>query len=179
MVNWLGATWLLQQQPLNLSLGGRLRLYYAELIGPVFHLKRWQIKRWGAWRVVFACLAFKHPKGLSFYHCLFKCIVTQRGHVFFSHYSLWRSLPSREIPLRFDPHNCNHMKIHSHGDTVAVKFLSVWAFFARTEQTKGKCCGKLLQQNLQMIVVVNCSYIIKFSWILCYLCLTSKFWLIV
>lgn len=103
MVNWLGATWLLQQQPLNLSLGGRLRLYYAELIGPVFHLKRWQIKRWGAWRVVFACLAFKHPKGLSFYHCLFKCIVTQRGHVFFSHYSLWRSLPSREIPLRFDP----------------------------------------------------------------------------
>lgn len=68
MVNWLGATWLLQQQPLNLSLGGRLRLYYAELIGPVFHLKRWQIKRWGAWRVVFACLAFKHPKGLTFYH---------------------------------------------------------------------------------------------------------------
>lgn len=178
MVNWLGATWLLQQQPLNLSLGGRLRLYYAELIGPVFHLKRWQIKRWGAWRVVFACLAFKHPKGLSFYHCLFKCIVTQRGHVFFSHYSLWRSLPSREIPLRFDPIAIIWKYIHM-VTRWRLNSCRFGLFFARTEQTKGKCCGKLLQQNLQMIVVVNCSYIIKFSWILCYLCLTSKFWLIV
>lgn len=51
------------------------------------------------------------------------------------------------------------MKIHSHGDTVAVKFLSVWAFFL-LELNKQKVN---VVENLQMIVVVNCSYIIKFS----------------